>query len=268
MNRRFVRPIYQGDGQHEFKSTSAPSDLEPPDPLERKSLAESGGSERAGRRGEKSISVLLVQDNRLYRKGLAALLRRREGLRLLPDSEWPECLTRSDRGQRPDVVLVDVGSGDMGSLQIVQRTRTTYPESELIAMGLSPIRSRVIALLRSGVSGLLLKDATIHDVVATIRGVAAGQKVFSSSLTEALLSLLVDDARPSGLEHMADGKLTAREGEIFWLIAEGLSNKEIGKRLSIATETVKSHVHNVLEKLSLRSRVEIAALAGRELSAY
>ena len=94
-----------------------------------------------------------------------------------------------------------------------------------------------------------------------MRAVAAGQKVFPPSLTESLLSQIVEDAAQRGMVDIADMRMTAREREIVDLIADGLSNKEIGKKLSIATDTVKSHVHNILEKLSLRSRVEVAVRA-------
>jgi DNA-binding NarL/FixJ family response regulator len=80
-------------------------------------------------------------------------------------------------------------------------------------------------------------------------------------LTHSLLSQIVEDASRKGTVHIADVKMTAREREIVDLIADGLSNKEIARRLNIATDTVKSHVHNILEKLSLRSRVEVAVHA-------
>ena len=85
--------------------------------------------------------------------------------------------------------------------------------------------------------------------------------MFPSSLTESLLSQIVEDATRKGLVNLADVKMTNREREIVDLIADGLSNKEIGKKLNIATDTVKSHVHNILEKLSVRSRVEVAVRA-------
>jgi DNA-binding NarL/FixJ family response regulator len=115
--------------------------------------------------------------------------------------------------------------------------------------------------VKEGVSGFVLKDASIRDFVGSIRAVAAGQKVFPASLTDSLLSQIVEDASQKGLLNIADVKMTTREREIVDLIADGLSNKEIARKLSIATDTVKSHVHNILEKLSLRSRTEVAVRA-------
>src|SRR6185295_7053497 len=137
------------------------------------------------------------------------------------------------RWQRPDVILLDLGLGDRGSLQSVRGIRGTYPEARLIVMGLIPIESEILGLVKEGVSGFVLKDASISDFVASIRAVAAGQKVFPPSLTESLLSQIVEDAAQRGMVDIADMRMTVREREIVDLIADGLSNKEIGKRLSI-----------------------------------
>jgi DNA-binding NarL/FixJ family response regulator len=209
----------------------------------------------------KPISILLIEDNRLFRMGLSSLLRKQNGLRLLTSSEKPEHVLQTGRVQHPDVILLDLGLGGRDSLQVVRDMRATFPETALIMMGLIPLKSEILGLVKEGVSGFVLKDASISDFVGSIRAVAAGQKVFPPALTESLLSQIVEDATRKGTVDPADVKLTMREREIVDLIADGLSNKEIGNRLSIATDTVKSHVHNILEKLALRSRVEVAARA-------
>ena len=254
MTRRFVPPICQKSGQPEGRS------LHPTlSPTTRNPFAVR--KERTRRAKEKSISILLIEDNRLFRMGLSALLEKQEGLRLLASAGRPEGAAQPDLGQRPDVILLDLGLGDLGSLRVVRGIRATYPDSKLIVMGLIPVRSEILSLVKEGVSGFVLKDASIGDFVASIRAVAAGQRAFPSSLTDSLLSQIVEAATAKGMVDIADVKMTSREREIVDLIADGLSNKEIAKKLSIATDTVKSHVHNILEKLSLRSRVEVALRA-------
>jgi DNA-binding NarL/FixJ family response regulator len=208
---------------------------------------------------DKSISILLIEDNRLFRIGLSALLRKQKGLKLLASSAKPDVIPQLGPWQRPDVILLDLGLGDRGSIEVVRGIRQTSPESRLIAMGLIPVKSEILGLVKEGVSGFVLKDASITDFVSAIRAVAAGHKVFPSSLTESLLSQILEDASRKGKVELADVKMTTREAEIVDLITDGLSNKEIATRLHIATDTVKSHVHNILEKLSLRSRVQVAA---------
>lgn len=208
---------------------------------------------------DKSISILLIEDNRLFRIGLSSLLRKQKGLKLLASSAKPDIIPPLGPWQRPDVILLDLGLGDRGSIEVVRGIRQTSPESRLIAMGLIPVKSEILGLAKEGVSGFVLKDASISDFVAAIRAVAAGHKVFPPSLTESLLSQIFDDASRKGRVEIDDVRMTTREREIVDLITEGLSNKEIATKLSIATDTVKSHVHNILEKLSLRSRVQVAA---------
>jgi len=260
MHLRFAQPAYRVEGG-----------LDHGKPLVRRSRVKSGPAARngppaVGSKGEKvrrskdnAISILLIEDNRLFRIGLSSLLRKQKGLKLLAASSKPDVIPQLGASRRPDVILLDLGLGDRGSIQTVRGIRQTSPESRLIAMGLVPVKSEILGLVREGVSGFVLKDASILDFVAAIRAVASGQKVFPSSLTQSLLSQIVEDAGRKGGVDIGDVKLTSREREIVDLISEGLSNKEIANKISIATDTVKSHVHNILEKLSLRSRVEVAA---------
>jgi len=209
----------------------------------------------------KPISILLIEDNRLFRLGLAAVLKRQDGLRLLAASKSPEPVMEMHGPSDPDVILLDIGIQGHSSLLTVRGIRKAHPKAKLLMMGLIPLESEVLSLVKEGVSGFLLKDASIGEFVSSIRAVASGLTVFPVTLTQSLLSQIVTDAARAGKVQLEDVKLTAREREIVDLIADGLSNKEIGSQLSIATDTVKSHVHNILEKLSLRSRVEVAVQA-------
>lgn len=260
MIQRFAQPAYpRGSG------------LDYEKPLVRWGRATSGpsvpkGPPAVGRRGDKvrgakdtSISILLIEDNRLFRVGLSSLLRKQKGLKLLAAASKPDVIPQVGTWQRPDVILLDLGLGDRGSIQAVRGLRETCPGSKLIAMGLVPVKSEILGLVKEGVSGFVVKDASITDFVAAIRAVAAGHKVFPTSLTQSLLTQIVEDAARKGRVDVGDVKLTTREREISDLISEGLSNKEIAKKISLATDTVKSHVHNILEKLHLRSRVQVAA---------
>jgi len=120
--------------------------------------------------------------------------------------------------------------------------------------------------VKTGVSGFILKDATVNEFVKTIRTVAKGEKVLPPPLTDSLFSQIVnktvngptDDSSPDLLNAV---RLTKRELQVMRFISEGMTNKEIAKKLHISTYTVKSHVHNVLEKLALHSRVQIAKYA-------
>jgi len=208
---------------------------------------------------KKPISILLIEGNPLIQMGLVALIKRQEGLKLATARRSEPGVL--GRGQRPDVILLDEGSSEGRPEEIIRGLQSSYREARLIVMGMIPSQSDILGLARLGVCGFVLKDASIRELVATIGSVAAGQKVLPASLTASLFCQIVDDAHRKCAAPLADVKMTTREREIVDLIAGGLSNKEIAKRLCIATDTVKSHVHNILEKLSLRSRVEVAVRA-------
>jgi len=205
----------------------------------------------------KRTQVLIIEDNRLVRDGLAELLQAQPDFSVVAAVE--SATTALIKQTKPDVVLVDATLGNGDSLRLVENIRKTAPATRVIVMDLLPVREDVIDFVRAGASGFLVKDATVDDCVKTIRSVAKGSDVVPPVLTATLLSHIADhaiDRAPQGRDAV---RLTAREREIIALIAEGLSNKDIAQRLDIATYTVKSHVHNILEKLALHTRLEIAA---------
>lgn len=209
--------------------------------------------------------VLLIEDNRLLRDGIAAMLNDHgefEVVAVSEDGDAVESLKRS--GKSPDVVLLDLGLEKMHSLQLMDVLRAELPDARIIAMDILPEQVDIVKFVEAGGAGFILKSAAAQDYVDTIKSVAAGQNVLPSLLTASLFTQIVDSALKSGKGIPESAiQLTSREKEIVDLISEGLSNKDIAVRLHIATHTVKSHVHNILEKLTLSSRLEIAAFAHR-----
>jgi len=210
----------------------------------------------------KQISVLVIEDNRLVRDGLAQLLDAQPDFKVVAAAAGASAGLLQVRDTKPHVVLVDASLGNQDSRRFVESVRKEAPESKVIVMDLLPAHEDVIAFIKAGASGFIVKDATVDDFVRTIRSVAAGADVVPPALTGTLLSHIVDQAVTRSTTAVLEAVLmTKREREITSLIADGLSNKEIAQRLNIATYTVKSHVHNILEKLALRTRLQIAAHA-------
>jgi len=133
------------------------------------------------------------------------------------------------------------------------------PQTKIIGMGLIPSQLEIVEFVQAGAAGFVLKDATIEEVLMTIRAVARGMKVLPPLLTGSLFTYVVDHALLKGKGKLPDAaRMTKREREIIVLIAEGMNNKEIAHRLNLSTHTVKSHIHNILRKMALHSRLEIA----------
>jgi len=209
----------------------------------------------------KKIRALLIEDNRLLREGLTAMLKEQPDIMVVASSGNSDAMQKW-RNLRPDVVLLDVGLRGQSSLRLVKSVKRTSPEVKVIVMDLAPVQAELMEYVRAGVSGFVLKDATFDDFLRTIRSVANGAKVLPPLLTGSLFSQIVDHAARKGKGNpFKSVKMTSREREVIELISEGLSNKEIAQRLSCAIDTVKTHVHNILEKLALHTRLEIASFA-------
>jgi DNA-binding NarL/FixJ family response regulator len=206
------------------------------------------------------ISIALIEDNRLVREGIAALLNQLPDLKVIAGEPGDD--TALLRDVNPHVVLLDLGLGNGDSLRVAERMNKEFPESKVIVMDLLPVHEDIMEFVNAGVSGFIMKDATLDDLVNTIRSVANGAHVLPPQMTGTLFSQIARDAVARGRPETLDSvRMTPREREVINLIAEGLSNKEIAGRLNLATHTVKSHVRNVMEKLTLHTRLQIAAFA-------
>jgi DNA-binding NarL/FixJ family response regulator len=213
----------------------------------------------------KKIRVLLVEDNRLLRDGIQSLVAQHKDMTVEAAHGTSELISEKLRSFKPDVMLLDLGLRNQNSLQLVKSVRLGSPSTKAIVMDLIPTQEDVLEFVRAGVSGFILKDATVDDFMKTIRSVAAGEKVLPSLMTESLFSQIISHAlngsRGSSSKVMESVRMTRRERQVIDLISEGMANKEIAARLSLSTYTVKSHVHNILEKLTLHTRVQIARYA-------
>lgn len=207
-----------------------------------------------------TIRVLLIEDNRLLRDGATAILNDEADIRAVPVSGSNGDALAKARSFKPHIVLLDIGLRNMNSVKIVQSLRKELPKTEVIVMDLIPSHAEVAEFVKEGVSGFILKDATLEEFLRAIRSVAKGVKVLPPPLTGSLFSQIVEYALKTGdpKKIVKSVVMTKREQEVIDLIAKGRSNKQIAETLFIAVHTVKSHVHNILDKLALHTRLELA----------
>lgn len=207
----------------------------------------------------RKIKVLLIEDNRILRDGIKALINKQADLRIVGATEGNHNTLMLARKLRPQVVLLDLGLRNENGLHVVSLLTKDLPETRIIGMGLIPSQRDIVEFVQAGAAGFVLKDATVKEVLGTIRAVARGVKVLPPLLTESLFTHVVDTALRNGRGKLPNAvRMTVREREIIVLIAEGMSNKKIAQHLNLSPYTVKSHIHNILEKMALHSRLEIA----------
>ena len=207
----------------------------------------------------KQVRLIVVEDNRLLREGLSAMLREQSDIAVIGAVANGEGLSKMLKG-KVDVVLLDLVLRSQNSLGLVESIKRTNPKVRVIVMDIEPIQPALVDYVMAGVDGFVLKDATFPEFLHTIRQVARGSRVMPALLTSSLLYQIADHVTRTGKGNpFKSVKMTSREREVVELIAEGLSNKQIAAHLNLAVDTVKSHVHNILEKLSLHTRLEIAS---------
>ena len=207
----------------------------------------------------KTIRILLIEDHPILREGVAAMLNGEADMTVVGASGGNGDVLLQVRKLSPHVVLLDLGLRNQNGMRATAALTKEFPEINVIGMGLIPSQLDIIELVEAGASGLILKNASIEVFLGTIRSVVRGTKVLPPALAGSLFSLVIEHAQKKERGKLTNAvRMTRREREIIPLIADGLSNKEIAQRLNVATYTVKSHVHNTLEKLALHSRLQIA----------
>ncbi|MBI3524814.1 MAG: response regulator [Betaproteobacteria bacterium] len=212
------------------------------------------------------LSVLLIDDHTLFRKGLAELLEQRGAIRVAGMTGSHEEAMRLLHEEQPDVVIVDLNMPPLGGLSLLRRIRAEGWHGPVLILTVSDAEEDLANAMRGGAQGYLLKDMEPDDVVDAVQRAVRGETVVAPSMTLKLVHLL-QGGSPADAKESALKQLTAREREILNHLAQGLSNKAIARMLDISHDTVKLHVRHILAKLNLTSRVEAAVFAVEQKNA-
>ena len=204
---------------------------------------------------ESQCTVLLVDDHPLLRKGVSQLLELEDDIEVIGEASSGQDAIRQAQELNPDLILLDLSMKGMDGIETLGALRDAGVESRIVVFTVSDDRTDVVSALKSGADGYLLKDTEPEALVDNIRQACSGKMVLSEQLTEVLAMSFRNERQQQGPDLTS---LTRRELQILKYIAEGMSNKLIGRKLDIAESTVKVHVKHLLKKLGLRSRVEAA----------
>jgi DNA-binding NarL/FixJ family response regulator len=207
-------------------------------------------------------SILIVDDNQMLSDQVADALNSQSDLQAVATAQSVEQAAQGARRSNPRIALIDADLGGPGCHACVETVKRTAPDARVVVMGVASEGDEVVALVEAGASGFVMKDATMPELLATLRTVCGGAAVLPPRLADVVMGHIARRA----VHHLVPPenravRLTWREREIIDLVSQGLSNKDMARRLNLTTYTIKSHVHNVFEKLSLHSRLELAAHA-------
>jgi DNA-binding NarL/FixJ family response regulator len=206
-----------------------------------------------------SIKVFIVDDNRLLREGLVFMLSEEDGLEVVGSAESGTDALEQMQDHLPDVALIDIGIPGKDGIEVTKALRQDLPTVKVIILGMPDVTNEIMACIEMGAAGYILKEASFDYLVETIRSAHRGESFCSPQIAASLFSRVAELAGDRIPESAV--KLTPREIQIVNTIAEGLSNKEIAQKLSIEVQTVKNHIHNVLDKLQLHTRLEAVQYA-------
>ena len=215
----------------------------------------------------KKIRILVIEDNRVLRDGIAPKLNQQTDMHVIATIGSGNNILLKASQANPEIILMDLSFTSFKESSVVESIRNKMPDTKVVGMGFVPTQSDIVEFVEAGASGFILKSATVKEFLGTIRSVAQGEKILPPSLTGSLFTHVLEIALKKKKGKLSNVvQMTKREREIIILISDGLSNKEIAQQLAIATHTVKSHVHNIMEKLALHTRLQIAKFIHEENS--
>lgn len=206
------------------------------------------------------LRILLVDDHLLFRKGLIRLLDVQPDFTVVGEARDGLEAIEQVRKLRPDVVLMDIRMPNCDGLEATRRIKAWMPEVRVVMLTVSDDEQDLVAAVKSGADGYLLKDVQPEDLFDQLRRIGEGEAPLSRGMTGKLLNQLARRSRPA-LESKAIGVLSERECEVLALVVEGFTNREIGEELGIARNTVKNHLRSIYGKLDVKNRTEAAAYA-------
>ncbi len=204
--------------------------------------------------------IVIVEDHRILREGLRALLSSNPDFEVVGEAEnGVEAIRRAEELE-PDLVLLDLSMPKMDGLDAIAEIKNKCPGTKLLVLTVHKAEEYIFASLKAGADGYLLKDATYEELALAIKNVLAGRPYLSPGISGKLVAGYLKGKKPSSLESSSRA-LTQRERQIMKLIAEGNKNKEIAEFLYISVKTVEKHRANLMRKLNLHNASAITAYA-------
>jgi DNA-binding NarL/FixJ family response regulator len=208
------------------------------------------------------IKVLLVDDHTIVRDGIKALLANQQDISIIGEASNGSDLLSLLKSKEPDVVLLDISLPDYSGIELCEMVRHSYPSVQILFLSMYTTEEYIFNAIKAGAQGYLPKNISQSELLLAIRTVSQGTEYFSESISNIILKSYIKKAKDKEPENLnPENGLSKRELEILKLFAEGFSNPQIADKLFISTRTVESHKNHIMQKLSLKSTVDLVKFA-------
>ncbi len=207
---------------------------------------------------QEKIHILIVDDHKMFRDGIRALLEKEHWIKVLPDAESVETIAESLDKNRVDVILMDIDMGVFSGIDATAIIKKQHPGVNILAISMHGEHNYIIKMIEAGATGYVLKNAGKEEMLNAIKSIAAGDSYFSKEVSVQIFEHLNN---PHGEKEKNKVLLTNRETEVLKLIAQEYSNAEIADRLFISIRTVDTHRRNLIEKLGVKNTAGLVRYA-------
>jgi len=210
-----------------------------------------------------SIKIILTEDHQLLRDGIKALIAS-ENIEIIGEASTGAGLWTLMESVQPDIILMDISLPDVSGIELTRTLSERYPEVKVLILSMFTDESFINQAIKAGAKGYLHKNTTREEMLVAIDTVYSGSEFYSDNISRIILKSYIDKAKKNGEEISNPHEiLSKREIEILKMFAEGFINKEIADRLFISIRTVESHKNHIMQKLSLKTQVELVKYAIR-----
>lgn len=209
---------------------------------------------------QKTIKILLVDDHTIVRQGLARLLEEQPDLKVVGEATNGQIAVEQSMELKPDIVIMDIAMPRMNGIEAAKRIRKHLPGTKVLILSMYSHEHYIHELLEAGISGYLLKDASGRDIIKAVHSAMKNETFLSPSISKKLVKTYLSPNKTMAKAELYK-QLSNREREVFQLIAEGHSTRQIADMLCVSISTVKSHRAKIMEKLDINSPVKLVHFA-------
>ncbi len=213
---------------------------------------------------KEKIKILLVDDHHLVRTGIANLLAGESDLEIIGEASNAGEMIDLLKQQEPDLAVLDIALPDMSGIELARQMAKEFPRVKVVFLSMYTSEEFVFNAINSGAKGYLPKNTSRSELLEAIRAVAKGEEYFAESISNTILKSYIKKAKSGNLEQLRDESLLSkRELEVLRLFAQGLTNQEIADKLFISIRTVESHKNHIMQRLELKTTVDLIKFAIR-----